>query len=123
MKRLLKLVLAFLVVAAVIAWLRQKLVPATPMAMPEPQPEPATTTPERVEEPEPSPPLAEEPPVADDLTVIKGIGPTYRSRLADQDVTSFSQLIAADTDALAAAVDASASQVESWQEEARTRLA
>jgi large subunit ribosomal protein L21 len=59
---------------------------------------------------------------ADDLIVIKGIGPVAAGQLKDQGITTFAQL-AAFTDADIARIDAampfSSDQVRDWQEQAK----
>lgn len=60
------------------------------------------------------------PTTEDDLTRLKGIGPVYQARLADQGITSFQDLAAADAASVAGAIDASVQQVEDWQERVGT---
>ena len=55
---------------------------------------------------------------ADDLTVIKGIGPVTADKLGDAGITSIEQLAAADPDALAESVGSSPKSVARWVEEA-----
>ena len=56
----------------------------------------------------------------EDLTEIKGIGPTYASRLADMAISTRAQLVAADATAVAAGVGTSVTTVEGWQAAAAT---
>ena len=69
----------------------------------------------------PPPEVHEEPPPkfrsgggADDLTLIKGIGPVYRDRLTESGIHSFSDLGAADPDAVAETAGTSVSAAQGW---------
>jgi predicted flap endonuclease-1-like 5' DNA nuclease len=53
-------------------------------------------------------------PEADDLTAVNGIGPVYRSRLADHGITTFAGLAAADAATVAALVETRTASVEDW---------
>lgn len=77
--------------------------------------------------PRPAPVATEaEPPAAaaaaaqpeDDLRRIKGIGPVYDGRLHDAGIRSFSALIAADSQHIAAALDVAPEAVEDWKRQA-----
>jgi large subunit ribosomal protein L21 len=61
--------------------------------------------------------------VADDLTVIKGIGPAVQKKLQGLDILTFGDLAAADPDALAEKLKGSqpisVAQVRRWTESAR----
>ena len=63
----------------------------------------------------------------DDLTVIKGIGPTVQTKLRSFGITSLAALAAADPEALAAKLKASqpisTTRVRSWIESAMDRTA
>lgn len=52
---------------------------------------------------------------AEDLTELKGIGPTYAARLADMSIVTRSDLAAADAQTVAEQVGTSVSTVEAWQ--------
>jgi len=77
---------------------------------------------------EPEPPafrVAPHPPQAehdasqiDDLTIIKGVGPVYATRLEDAGITSLAGLAAADAGGLAATIDVAAGRVSDWISEA-----
>jgi len=59
---------------------------------------------------------------ADDLTVIKGIGPVAAKDLNEQGITTFAQLAAltdADADRIDAAMPFSADQIKDWREQAK----
>ena len=59
---------------------------------------------------------------ADDLTVIKGIGPVAAKDLNEQGITTFAQLAAltdADVDKIDAAMPFSADQIKDWREQAK----
>jgi predicted flap endonuclease-1-like 5' DNA nuclease len=56
---------------------------------------------------------------AEDLTLIKGIGPVYSQRLARAGVISFDQLAAADAAALAQTLDLPETTILEWIEQAR----
>lgn len=64
-------------------------------------------------------PAAEGSATIDDLTVIKGIGPVYQSRLGDAGIRTFSELAAADSEKIAGAIDATESMIEDWIDQAR----
>jgi predicted flap endonuclease-1-like 5' DNA nuclease len=59
---------------------------------------------------------------ADDLRRIKGIGPVYAGRLGDLGVDTFSGLIAADSEQLAADLDVSVASVVEWKTQATAFL-
>jgi large subunit ribosomal protein L21 len=59
---------------------------------------------------------------ADDLTVIKGIGPVAKRQLAEQGITQFAQLAAlsaADIELIDANMPFSAEQIADWREQAK----
>ena len=56
---------------------------------------------------------------ADDLTVIKGIGPVYAERLRNAGIDGFAALAGADVAATADTIDVSAEQVADWAAQAR----
>lgn len=68
--------------------------------------------------PHPGPEVEPPPASADDLTVIKGIGPVYAARLEDAGVTTLAGLSVAEADTLAATVKVPADRVSKWIEEA-----
>lgn len=63
--------------------------------------------------------------VADDLTVIKGIGPAVQKKLRGLDILTFGDLAAADADALTETLKGSQplsiARVRAWTEAARER--
>ena len=80
----------------------------------------------------PAPDIPDEPPPrfrtgpapsdgSDDITEIKGIGPAYAGRLADQGITTFTELAAADIEDVAAAARVSPARAGSWIEAAGQR--
>ena len=109
MKRLLRLVTLAGIAAGAVWWFRERLIP--PPATPLEHPPHFRSAPHPPEEPEPV--------RSDDLADVKGIGPVYRERLADQGITSFAQLARAESAPLAEAIDVAVTQLEDWQEQAR----
>ena len=72
---------------------------------------------------QPQKPVA--PPVPDDLTVIKGIGPAVQNKLRALGITTFADLAAADPDAILRQLKGSQpltkGRVQAWTEAARAR--
>ncbi len=114
MRRLFRLALFLALVGGLVWWFRERFVP--PPQPPEEHPPSFRSAPHPPEESHIDP-VTEG---IDDLALIKGIGPVYRDRLADADVTTFAQLAAADAGQLADAVDVAVTLVEDWQDQART---
>ena len=64
-------------------------------------------------------PVQEQPPSqADDLTIIKGVGPVYAARMEEAGITSLAGLGAAEAEPLAALIDVPAGRVSDWIKEA-----
>jgi len=146
MKRIFKLLILAAVIAAIVYFLRSRLVPAPEPPVTEPPrfrvaphepahdaPEPADPVPARatdaeVEADAETDTAAEADTAAtpagsgDDLTEINGIGPVFAMRLEDHGITTFAQIAAADADGLAALVDARPDQTAHWIEEAGGRV-
>ena len=59
-----------------------------------------------------------EEPEGDDVTTVKGIGPTYATRLGEMGITTRAQLAAADAEEVAAAVGTNVATVKGWQADA-----
>lgn len=95
----------------------------TPAAEPRPAPKPAARPAAEAEPRQPEKPVA--PPVPDDLTEIKGIGPAMQNRLRALGITTFAELAAADPDQLMARLKGSQplsrGRVRHWTEAARER--
>jgi len=74
-------------------------------------------------EPEPPTFRVDPAPEADDLTVIKGVGDVFASRLRQQGITTLQALAQADPAALAQQLGTPQSRVEAWIAEAGQRSA
>jgi len=68
---------------------------------------------------EPDAETGEEPAAGADLEVLDGVGPAYADRLRAAGVEALPDLVAADPEELAAAVDVSADRVRRWIDQAR----
>jgi predicted flap endonuclease-1-like 5' DNA nuclease len=118
MKKLLRLALLLGILWTILWVTRDRLLPAPPppAAHPPPfrHPEPAqaTTAPAPVE-------ATDEP---DDLSAIKGIGPVYKTRLAEMGITTFSGLLGADSEAVAETLDVGVASVVDWKTQATEHL-
>jgi predicted flap endonuclease-1-like 5' DNA nuclease len=75
--------------------------------------------PKAVAPPPAAPPPPPEPAGDDDLSAISGIGPVYRTRLADAGITSFAALAAADASEVAEQIEAPVSRVQAWIDASR----
>lgn len=108
MKRALR-ILAFLAGIGTIIWvMRDRFIS---LALPrEPQPPTFRVAPHE--------PKAVSPPPADDLTIIKGIGPVYAARLQEAGVTTLRALAGSDAGGLAERLGLPAARVSTWIEEA-----
>lgn len=98
-----------------VAWIvKDRLTgPAPAPAAPGPAPRPA---------PAPAPVRAPEPVAADDdLSEINGIGPVYKTKLAESGITSFAGLADADATELSAKIEAPVSRIQAWIDAARRR--
>lgn len=54
----------------------------------------------------------------DDLSVIKGIGPVYRARLAAEGITSYAGLAAADAAGIAESIEVTEARIAEWIDQA-----
>jgi predicted flap endonuclease-1-like 5' DNA nuclease len=77
----------------------------------------------------PPPEIHDEPPPkfrpgggADDLTLIKGIGPVYRDRLTQSGIHSFADLGSADPDDVAEIAGTSVPAAEVWVQSAQSQV-
>ncbi|HMT21699.1 MAG TPA: helix-hairpin-helix domain-containing protein [Promineifilum sp.] len=87
----------------------------------EPQAPAAPPAPSPVVEIKPQPAPGRAAPAPDDLTAIKGIGPTYARRLAEAGITTFAAIAAAAPDHLREVTKASAMvNPEEWIAQARS---
>lgn len=59
---------------------------------------------------------------ADDLTSVPGIGPVFAGRLRDAGITSFADLLSADTARLAEITGASETRAAQWASHASSRV-
>jgi len=70
----------------------------------------------------PAPVRAPEPVAADDdLSEINGIGPVYKTKLAESGITGFAGLADADATELSAKIEAPVSRIQAWIDAARRR--
>jgi predicted flap endonuclease-1-like 5' DNA nuclease len=104
MKKLMTILVLAAAAAAIVAYLtREQMLPA-PQTTQEPPPRLRTTPPEVKSAPE-----------GDDLTEVKGIGPTYAARLAAMSISTRAALADADPHAVAEEVGTSPATVKAWQ--------
>lgn len=61
--------------------------------------------------------------VVEDLSEINGIGPVYKTKLAEAGIATFAQLGRADASEIAKKIDAPVSRVQAWIDAARRRSA
>lgn len=87
-----------------------------PEAAPKPKPK-ATPKPKAAPKPEPKTPTTAD----DDLSEIDGIGPVYKTRLAEAGITTFAALAAADAAGIAEQIQAPVSRIQAWVDAARRR--
>ena len=113
--------LLFVAAAGAVAWLtRDRLLPVP--ERPSPNPPPFRRVPEAPPAPRATRTKSAPTATADDLRRIKGIGPVYAGRLGDLGVDTFSGLIAADSEQLAADLDVSVASVVEWKTQATAFL-
>jgi len=85
-------------------------------------PAPAPAAPGPATRPAPAPVRAPEPVAADDdLSEINGIGPVYKTKLAESGITGFAGLADADATELSAKIEAPVSRIQAWIDAARRR--
>lgn len=106
MKKLMMLLVGAAAVGAAIAYLTREQMLPTPQTSHEPPPKLRSAPPQDA---------GKEPGATDDLTEVKGIGPTYASRLADVSISTRAALAAADPHEVAEAVGTSPATVKAWQ--------
>jgi len=103
---------------------QREAAPETPAAAPSPRPEPEAPAP-RPESARPAPAAeAATEAEADDLTVIKGIGPAIQQKLNALGITTFADLAEADPDGVSERLDmrmASPNRVREWVAAARKK--
>ncbi len=109
MKKFTILLALAIAAGAVIAYLTREQMLPTPETSHEPPPKlrPAPT-------PEPAE-AVDAPESTDDLTEVKGIGPTYAARLAAMSITTRAALATADPHEVAERVGTSPATVKAWQ--------
>jgi len=71
--------------------------------------------------PKPRKPVAAPTATDDNLSEINGIGPVYKTKLAEAGITTFTQLGKADASEIAGAIEAPVSRVQAWIDAARRR--
>ena len=76
-------------------------------------------TPMAVAPPPPAPEPAPDAGSEDDLSEINGIGPVYKTRLAEAGIASFGALAAADASEVAEQIEVPVSRVQAWIDTAR----
>lgn len=114
MKKLFRTLVVLAVLGAILWLTRKWLLPAPP---------PPETHPPPFRHPEPGPATAPaSPETPDALEVIKGIGPVYKERLADMGITTFSGLVAADSETIADRLDVGVAAVVDWKTQATEHL-
>lgn len=102
MKKLMTILVLAAAAAAIVAYLtREQMLPA-PQTSHEPPPRLRTAPPETS-------------PEGDDLTEVKGIGPTYAARLAAMSISTKAALADADPHTVAEEVGTSPATVKAWQ--------
>jgi polyhydroxyalkanoate synthase len=67
------------------------------------------------------PPPPETPTEPEDLSEINGIGPVYKTKLAESGITTFAALATADASELAESIQAPVSRIQAWIDAARRR--
>jgi predicted flap endonuclease-1-like 5' DNA nuclease len=127
MKRLLRLLLLIAVIAAVVWATRERMLPkpAPPTAHPPPfrhPPESGASPPSTATTGSAAPAAQPEATAAlvetDDLQRVKGIGPVYETKLHKAGITSFVQLVAADSAQIAEQLDVQVVTVVDWKTQA-----
>ena len=87
-------------------------------------PAPAPARSEAASHPEATPmPSQESGTETDDLSEISGVGPVYKTRLAEVGITSFAGLAGADATVIAGKIEAPVSRIQAWIDAARRRSA
>jgi large subunit ribosomal protein L21 len=126
MKKLIRVLGVIAGVAAVVWLTRDRLLPTPKVSSEQPPPfrhhEPtqaadAGPAPDEAPAPEPPEPAA----TPDDLTVIKGIGPVRSGHLAEEGITTFADLAAADPSSLAEQFDVAETAAAEWVADAAAR--
>ncbi len=107
-KKLIRLAATAALLATIVWLTRERLLP-TPRVADDPAPHYRST---------PPPPQAE----PDDLTLIKGIGPVYASRLGEAGIISFRALAETDPVTAAETVGTTEDAVIDWVAQAKNRL-
>lgn len=124
MKKLIRVLGVVAGVAAVVWLTRDRLLPTPKVSSQQPPPF-RHHEPDKPTQPEPAAPQASESTAQesspDDLTVIKGIGPVRSSQMAEEGITTFADLAAADPKALAEQFDVAETAAADWVAEAASR--
>jgi large subunit ribosomal protein L21 len=97
--------------------------PASPSKPVAPAPSKAPAAPKPRKAPAKPKPAAAPTATDDDLTEINGIGPVYKTKLAEAGITTFAQLGKVDASEIAEAIEAPVSRVQAWIDAARRRRA
>ena len=123
MKKLIRVLGVIAGVAAVVWLTRDRLLPTPKVSSEQPPPfrhhetDPSQEPASAAEEP-PAPATPEPAATPDDLTVIKGIGPVRSGHLAEEGITTFAELAAADPKSLAEQFDVAETAAVEWVAEA-----
>jgi predicted flap endonuclease-1-like 5' DNA nuclease len=118
MKKLVRFLLFAVVVAGVVWFTRERMLPK-PTA-PDHHPPPFRQPPRPASEQSATASAA---PDGDDLQRVKGIGPVYESKLHDIGIRSFAALLGADSEAVAEKLEVQVDAVVDWKTQASEFLA
>ena len=131
MKKLIRLLLLAGVVAAIVWFTRERMLPNPPPPAAHPPP---FRRPPATDDDAPEASRGEDAPAsedtsaapgtqdADDLKQVKGIGPVYEGKLNALGITTFTQLVGADSEHVADELDVSVASIVEWKTQATAFL-